>query len=279
MAIERVGLRQVPLEVASFMRSESLAGKETLPKGKLKRDVYVSGPANSGKSTTIAMLRAMFDLPVEEGVGDRIKKRDANHGGAFVERNEAVDRRLDSETRKQILAADPENPRIRDARLGPYWLGQERSKRKKQIQQALRKGQTPPDEIPAVSINVWAPKETRMRRAWKDKLEREIAQGLKSSERSSLPRVKRTQGQREREDLRWWRQLYPDLKDKNPLDQSLRDPDGRPVYDLVVNTGELSPYQVAVVIFNWLKEKGFAEEIGNGVQMPPSIERNDMPTS
>lgn len=196
--------------------------------------ILISGPSRTGKTSAANILAARYGIPNIK-IGEEFRRRTGIDTSKFVDRPEELDRELDDFQSGMIREASASEPYILEARLAAFLASRERS-----VNRAL----------PIVTVLFWAPENVRM--------ERQLRKVRRDNPGSTATLQQLLAGEREREanDLALWKQVHPDLDDKNVFDPELADEDGWPVYDLVVDTRMGMPTFCADHVHEWLMERG-----------------------
>lgn len=191
----------------------------------------VSGKSGTGKTKTVEKLAERLGVNPERNVktGQLFRKEVANEVG-FMQRDLAVDRRLDEMQKEFITTADVQNPFILEGRLAGFLASQIDT------------------SVPVVRVLFTAEKHIREERLHRRHLETDPS--------LTLGQVKKQSRQRDRKDLEQWRKIHPQLQDKDPFDPNLKDEDNRAIYDIVVSTSYRSVNQVVDYIVEQLETKG-----------------------
>ena len=191
--------------------------------------ILISGPSRTGKTTAANMLAERYAIRNIK-IGEEFRKRTGIDTSKFVDRPRELDQQMDDFQADMIRNSTPEDPFILEARLAAFLASKER---------ALRL-------LPVVTILFWAPEHVRM--------ERQLRKVRRENPNSTATLADLLAGEREREkrDLVLWRSVHPDLGGKNVFDPALSGPDGRPVYDLVVDTRMGRPDACAEHVHSWL---------------------------
>ena len=202
---------------------------EQMPTDKPTVSILISGPSRTGKTTAANLLAERYGIRNIK-IGEEFRKRTGIDTSRFVERPRELDQQMDNFQAEMIRTATPEDPFILEARLAAFLASKERAQRL----------------LPVVTILFWAPEHVRM--------ERQLRKVRRDDPNSTATLGDLLAGEREREkrDLMLWRSVHPELLGKNVFDPALSGPDGRPVYDLVVDTRMGRPAQCADHVHNWL---------------------------
>jgi cytidylate kinase len=191
--------------------------------------ILISGPSRTGKTTTANLLAERYGIENIK-IGEEFRKRTGIDTSKFVDRPRELDQQMDNFQAELIRNATPEDPFILEARLAAFLASKERAK----------------TLLPVVTILFWAPEHVRM--------ERQLRKVRRDDPGSTATMAELLAGEREREkrDLMLWRSVHPELLGRNVFDPALTGPDGRPVYDLVVDTRMGRPSTCADHVHNWL---------------------------
>lgn len=233
--------------------------------------ITISGRSGTGKTATMEFLASLYSIKPE-----RIKKtgeimRKITHSGktsrGFMQRDEEIDEKIDTEQKAIIDSADSNNPFMLEGRLAGFLAEQNQN---------------------VVKVLFVAPSEIRMKRILKraledkreeiEKLEKERELALSSiadpavieylsqrlidekTETVNLKSVKEKEKEREREDLKRWRKKHPKLRGIDPFNPANKDKEGNHIYTIVVNTGKLSVEQVVNQLNETLIGKGLVDK-------------------
>lgn len=226
--------------------SDVLVSSESLKK-RLVKTIVISGPSYSGKDTLAAVLGEKYGVKVEDGK-EQFERRTGVETG-HMKRKPEVHRRFDLFQSKIFRKLTGDMAGIWQTRLGGVILAEERDnrlrQRRKRIvenQWAMQRGEAPlPSlaDIPAVSVLVIANDETRLQRAY-------IAALRDSTESGNAPHtvveIKRRMDERAQGDVTDWAPLHPKYvkSGQDPFDRNLKRQNGAPIYDIVINTSEMS---------------------------------------
>ena len=196
--------------------------------------ILISGPSRTGKTTTAELLAARYGIEKVK-IGEKFRELTGIDVGNFVNRPPDLDRQIDEMQSQLIRGATASNPFILEARLAAFLASAER--------------QTQPD-LPIVTCLFWAPEHVRMERQLKkirkdDPYTRLTIEDLRDKER-----------EREAGDLRLWREVHPEIDDKDIFDSDLTDDKGKPVYDFVVDTRLGMPDTCADAVHRYLLKIG-----------------------
>jgi cytidylate kinase len=195
--------------------------------------ILISGPSRTGKTTAAEFMAKRYDMKNVK-IGEVFRERTGIDTAKFVDRPEALDREMDDLQSTMIREATPDEPFILEGRLAAYLASIERAAK----------------PLPIVTVLFWAPEHVRM--------ERQLRKARRDDPRTTLTLEDLRDGEREREarDLALWKAVHPELDDKNVFDPDLTDEDGRPVYDLVIDTRIGMPEACADAVHDYLVEVG-----------------------
>lgn len=202
--------------------------------------ILISGPSRTGKTSAANILAERYDIRNIK-IGEEFRKRTGIDTSKFVDRPRELDEELDALQSDMIRSATEDDPFILEARLAAYLASRERANRL----------------LPVVTVLFWAPEHVRM--------ERQLRKVLRDDPDSTTTLAELLAGEREREasDLALWRSVHPDLADKDLFDPGLAGTDGRPVYDLVVDTRMGRPDVCAEHVHGWLEQIGAIDGTGD----------------
>lgn len=195
--------------------------------------IVISGPSRTGKTSAANILAERYSIPNIK-IGEEFRRRTGIDTSKFVGRDPAIDREMDEFQAEMIRSATPDAPFILEGRLAAFLASEERTR----------------GEVSVVTVLFWAPVEVRM--------ERQLRKVLREDPASTATLAQLLLGEREREarDMAIWKQVHPELDDRKLFDPELRDPSGRLVYDLVVDTRMGRPDACAECVHNWLQVDG-----------------------
>jgi len=196
--------------------------------------ILISGPSRTGKTTTANILAARYGIPNIK-IGELFRLETGIDTSKWVDRGRDVDERMDLFQAEKIRDARADEPFILEARLAAFLASKER--------------RTKP-HLPVVTVLFWAPEAERMERQLR-KVRRDDP-----SSTVTLEQLRRGERDREARDLALWREVHPELDDQNVFDPDLTDPDGRPVYDFVLDTRIGMPEACADEVHDYLVETG-----------------------
>jgi cytidylate kinase len=201
-----------------------------------KVSILISGPSRTGKTSAANILAQRYGIPNVK-IGEEFRKRTGIDTSMFVQRDPAIDREMDALQAQMIRSATPDAPFILEGRLAAFLASKERARR----------------SLPVVTVLFWAPERVRMQRQLR-KVRRE-----QPDRKVTLEELARGEREREALDMALWKSIHTDLDEDNLFDPGLTDADGRPVYDLVVDTRMGMPDVCADYVHNWLVEIGAIE--------------------
>ena len=196
--------------------------------------ILISGPSRTGKTSAANLLAARYGIPTIK-IGELFRQETGIDTSKWVARGRDVDERMDDFQAEKIRNATPDDPFIIEARLAAFLASKER--------------RTKPD-LPVVTVLFWAPESERM--------ERQLRKVRRDDPSSPVTLEQLRDGEREREahDLVMWREVHPELDGQSVFDPELTGPDGRPVYDLVVDTRIGRPEACADEVHSFLVKTG-----------------------
>lgn len=198
--------------------------------------ILISGPSRTGKTSAANILAQRYGIPNVK-IGEEFRKRTGIDTSMFVHRDPAIDREMDAMQMEMIASATPDAPFILEGRLAAFLASKQRAQR----------------ALPVVTVLFWAPERVRMQRQL-SKVKRE-----QPGRKVTLDELARGEREREALDMALWKSIHTDLPQDNLFDPDLTDPDGRPVYDLVVDTRMGMPDVCADYVHSWLVEIGAIE--------------------
>jgi len=250
----------------------------------LRKILVISGPSYTGKDIVAEILHDKHGWPIEDG-REMFERRTGVETG-HMRRDPSLHRRFDGLQAKFFRRATPDHACIWQTRLGGIILAEERDRRAKDIQKVQWANQRGADipklgVIPAVSVLLWARKDVRVERAYQVALRKWELDITDQPEGSELP-IKPTKTDiesrldaRAKGDVLDWMPLHPKyLKHKrDPFDRKLSRENGGPVYDIFIDTSDLTPEQVAEAIVRESMSLG-AIENPNKESSIPSFEAN-----
>lgn len=201
--------------------------------GKPHVSILISGPSRTGKTSAANILADRYRIENVK-IGEKFRELTGIDTSRFVERDPSIDKRMDEMQTEMIRSASPDKPFILEARLAAFLASKERADH----------------ELPIVTVLFWAPEEVRMQRQLR-KVRRDDPHS-----RATLDSLLEGEREREAKDRRIWKDVHPELDDKNVFDPELTDPNGKAVYDFVVDTRIGMPDACADVVQDWLVELG-----------------------
>lgn len=201
----------------------------------------ISGPSGTGKTTAARMLEKVYGIQ-RISTGSLFRQIVPAPVIGFAQRDLDIDRKLDQMQAEEIALATPNHPKILEGRLAGVIASKVKDAIRQEQQSRKRKRARN-----IVSVLIWANDPTRFRR-------------ISQREDVSLPQVRARTREREREDLKQWSQVHPQLAGRDAFDPTLTTARGTQVYDLAINTSYLTPDEVAATIHLWLRQKGLVEQ-------------------
>ena len=200
--------------------------------------ILISGPSRTGKTSAANLLADRYGIRNVK-IGEEFRKRTGIDTSQFVNRDPAIDQEMDAFQVEMISSATSDNPFILEARLAAFLASKTRGKM----------------NLPVVTVLFWAPEAVRMerqlRKVRRDQPERMVT--LEDLTRGEQERVAR--------DLELWKYVHPELDEKNVFDPNLTDAEGKPVYDLVIDTRIGMPDVCAQYVHNWLVDRGEIDSV------------------
>ncbi|HUR16888.1 MAG TPA: AAA family ATPase [Candidatus Limnocylindrales bacterium] len=200
--------------------------------------ILISGPSRTGKTSAANLLADRYGIRNVK-IGEEFRKRTGIDTGMFVKRDPAIDREMDALQADMIRTATSADPFILEARLSAFLASKERGDR----------------DLPVVTVLFWAPEAVRMERQLR-KIRRDQPERT-----DTLDDLVRGERERVARDLELWKSVHPELDDRNVFDPDLTDPNGKPVYDLVIDTRIGMPDVCAHYVHNWLVDRGDIDSI------------------
>lgn len=232
----------------------------------------ISGYSGVGKTTVAYILKRLFHMRFEKTGGEKFREWYEKTTGqkvlGFADRDPSVDIALDDYTSLRIKQTIKTGRKvIVEARLGG-WLA-------KKVENAQASQREPREEKPRQTFRVLLRASegyriTRLRRRINEEREKADLPPL------SFTQVARSTREREQKDLAIWRRAHPELLNIDPLSEENRDENGEPIYNLIVNTDNLSVVGVADKIYRELQARGLLmrvlqeEKKSPQQQLPPS---------
>lgn len=208
------------------------------------------GLPGTGKSTAIEESEQLLGIKGID-VGQDMRDLDEIVTGEktleYIRRDVSIDREFDERTARIIRNASPENPVIINSRLGPSITMYERAK-------AEEEGKSFPIII---NILFWAKKRTRYGRILDRERTRHPEMNL------TLQDIESREKDRTPKDKTQWKKVHPEWKGR--LKGDLLSPkatfDGKPIYDIVIDTDKTDQEHVPLVIISYLVERGLLTRI------------------
>jgi len=261
---------------------EHLALRERVLGGKIGT-IIIGGDAGTGTSGLARSIRDELGIsPENTFLVGQVKRQFKNLN---PETETLLDRMIDAKQENSILTTNPSNPAIVESRLGPYWLSQARTT-------------NPALSLTAISIELTAPKDTRIRRirirsiddsiidtqedlvdAYRDgasadavtailerlnalKTERVLAPRDGKLREFSLASITRKEERRKRDDVERFKDTYPWFRDLDIRDPFFPDVTayGKKVYDVSIPTQDLNQKQVVQEVLRKIREFRQSEE-------------------
>jgi cytidylate kinase len=201
---------------------------------KPNRSILISGPSRTGKTTTAELLAARYNIDKVK-IGEKFRELTGIDTSKFVDRPEELDRQIDEMQSKLIREATAQTPFILEARLAAFLASRERMLN---------------PHLPIVTVLFWAPEHVRMERQLR------TVRRDDPNTRVTLEDLRDKEREREAGDLKLWQAVHPDLIGKNVFDPALTDDNGKPVYDLVVDTRLGMPDTCADAVHRYLLKIG-----------------------
>lgn len=222
----------------------------------------ISGYSGVGKTTVARILKGLLHMRFEKVGGERFRawyeKTTGQKVFGFADRDPSVDRVLDDYTSSRITQAIKTGTKvIVEARLGG-WLA-------KKAENVLMSQRKPGEEKPRQTFRILLRASEGIRFS---RIRNREGQTL------SFNQVEKQTKEREKKDLAIWRKAHPELVNIDPLSEINRDEHGEPIYDLIVNTDDLSTMQIADRIYRELQVRGLLMR----VSLPQKKEKPKSPT-
>lgn len=243
-------------------RSEQPPPKETIVP--LPDVITISGYSGVGKTTVGHILKRLLNMRFEKVGGERFRtwyeKTTGQKVLGFADRDPSVDIALDNYTAFRIAEATRVGRKvIIEARLGG-WLA-------KKVEDERRHQEEAGEENPRQTFRILlrASEGVRIFRLRKRINEEGAKDGLPPL---SLFQVERQTKQREQKDLAIWRRAHPELVNIDPLSEINRDEHGERIYDLIINTDNLSVGEVADKIYRELQARGLLMRVPEKPKSP-----------
>lgn len=205
--------------------------------------IVISGKPGAGTSSAAKILASLYNAELYKA-GDTVREMAGNkeRAGGFIERDPEIDHAVDAQVRRMTMNAVKGRPAIAEAQIGGATALET-------IQGLETEGKYP--VAPIIRILFWADKKERVRRL-------KAASDENGENKKYLEILKRTTN-RERDDLAYWRNLYPNLiGEDNPLNKNAKDARGNPIYNVPAfdNTEWKTPERSAYEVHKLLTETG-----------------------
>lgn len=256
------------------------------PKIRLLKTVAIAGASNTGKDDVVGILKSRHGLPVFDGSSSKFQRRGKSSAQDHIKRARKEHRRFDYEQGVNFdnLSEDSEQ-KLHQTRLGGIILAERKDKRSRLIGKTIRRNEwlaqqrkpleAIPQEIPAISIVLFARKEVRVQRAYNHRMaeyedqQRRILSGEKIADdepilqKPTLDSIASDIDDRERKDVLDWAPGHRDYirEGEDPFRRTLKRPNGGPVYDFFIDTSDLTQEEVADRIEEIMLSSGAAEVI------------------
>lgn len=176
----------------------------------IKRGFSVSGPIGTGKTAFARFVGKSLGIPDKvRYTGEEFKRLNTSDDRGYIIRPEEMDRRVDAEQVKIMLAATLENPAIIDG----------------DIAGVIANFYSP--DFPTVLLT--APTDWRIRRVQR----REIEEG---KPRRTLRAITKAAKSRARGDIERWKKVHPELDLDHPFASGLVNRNGERVYTIQIST-------------------------------------------
>lgn len=206
--------------------------------------ITISGYSGVGKTTVAHILKRLLHMRFEKVGGEKFRawyeKTTGQKVLGFADRDPSVDSALDNYTSSRITHAIKTGRKvIVEARLGG-WLAKRVEDEQEQPGKTFR-------------ILLGANAGVRVFRIRERENKKRAEMGLPPL---SLNQVDKMTKEREQKDLVIWRIAHPELANIDPLSEINRDEHGEPIYDLTIDTSDLSVMQVADRIYRELQIRG-----------------------
>lgn len=229
--------------------------------------ITISGYSGVGKTSVAHILKRLLHMRFEKTGGEKFRSWYERTTGqkmtGFVDRDPSVDKALDEYTTSRIANAIKTGRKaIIEARLGG-WLA-------KGVEDAIastKKPEEPEGPRHAFRILLTASDGVRFFRI----------RNREEENQTSFKEVERRTKEREKKDLAIWQVAHPALVGIDPLNEVNMDEKGEQIYDLIVNTDNLSVIQVADKICRELQARGLL--IKKPQKQEPNLSSPQLPPS
>lgn len=251
----------------SLERTEPANSPERLRR-KLVKTIVISGPSYSGKDTLAAALSERYGARIEDGK-EQFERRTGVETG-HMKKNPQLHRRFDLFQASVFQKLTSEMARIWQTRLGGVILAEERDRRLRERRRRLveiawdmQQGKTPKsplNDIPAVSVLVIADIETRITRASQAAIEDAKTTGKPVPTRDEIAA---RMNNRASGDIQDWAPLHPRYikPGRDPFDRKLKRKNGAPVYDVVIDTSNMTVEEEVLFLEQELEKFGAFESV------------------
>jgi len=205
--------------------------------------ITLSGPSGTGKTSAAKILeQRIFEITetrivfikAGELFREKIKETSGQEMLTYAQRDSIVDNWIDEIQAQEIRNSSLQHPLLLEGRLAGIIAREQKS-------------QIP--DLTVLSVLFTAHPSTRYLRILRR--EREGHPNL------TFEDIRQFTTQREQGDLTRWRELHPQLRLVNPFSPRAKDVFGNPIYDLVVNTSQLTVKGVADFVINHMVENGY----------------------
>lgn len=217
--------------------------------------ITISGYSGVGKTTVAHILKRLLHMRFEKVGGEKFREWYEKTTGqkvlGFADRDPAVDKALDDYTTSRVTQAIKTGRKIIvEARLGG-WLAKRVEDEQEQPGRTFR-------------ILLRASEGMRFSRI-RDR----------EGQTLSFNQVEKQTKEREKKDLAIWQIAHPELANIDPLSEINRDEHGEPIYDLTIDTSDLSVMQVTDRIYRELQVRGLLMR----APMEPKSPQQQLPSS
>lgn len=207
--------------------------------------ITISGPSGSGKTTEGMFLAKEYGIKLYEAGGAfREKVREERHheiiGPAI--RTTEEDMNIDEKVAVWVKKSKDEK-RIIEGRLAGYVSS-------KVINEMTQNGETPPKVIKIL-----------IKADFKTRIDRIFQRQVLENPNITREEIEQETLKREAYDLEIWYKSHPKLVGKDPFSEEFTDDLGNKVYDLVINTSNMSPEQAAKIVHTELVRRGLVRHI------------------